>query len=343
MRAIALVLLAAVIVLEGCGGGGGGDAPSPYTPRTVVDTPPAVEPEPPVVVPPVLDIKWQMSPPPECETTATSTGDPDRNFITCEGVPITDLVSYPHSDSTEIAVIEILAIWDSNMTSGDMDFLGPVALVQRELDHANKVFKDSGVHIELHLAGLDAVDVAKGDLRRQYRAFTEGTDEFSEVERWQREQGADYSFLFKRRYDDAIACGVAVLDAVREESGQRRGITQCYQGDTFQSTEASRYYERAGETFVHEMGHLLGLEHDIASATYTPAFSFSYGHLLGESYGTIMSYSDKGVGRFSDPTQYVFIPELNYQVPLGTQAADAVAHLNRVRYYMSQLHERYDR
>jgi len=331
MRAIALVLLAAVIFLEGCGGGGGGDAP--FTPRTVVDIPPAVEPtpepEPPVVVPP----------PPECETTATATGDPDRNYITCDGVPITDLVSYPHSDSTDVAVIEILGLIDLNLTLEDRDGLDHRSFIQRELDYANKVFADSLVYIRLELAGVDGLYVERGDLRVHYKNLTKGLNEFSEVERWQRVAGADYSFLFKKRYDYAIACGVAVLDAVRAESGQRRGMTQCYQGDTFQSTEASRYYERAGETFVHEIGHMLGLEHDIASATYTPAFAFSYGHLLGESYGTIMSCSDKGVGRFSDPTQSVFIPELGYQVPLGTQAADAVAHLNRVRYYMSQLHE----
>jgi hypothetical protein len=308
-----------------------------------VDIPPAVEPEPPAVeIPPELLPSAQMDAPPECGTTATATGDTDRGYITCDGVPITDFVSYPHDDSTDIAIIKMLAVVDLNLTDEDMDGMDHRAFVQRELDHANKVFKDSGVYIELELADVTGVYVADGDLRRQYKHFTEGTEEFYEVERWQKQRFADYSFLFKKRYDDAIACGVAVLDAVRDESGQRRGITQCYQGDTFQSTEASRYFERAAETFVHEIGHMLGLEHDIASATYTPAFSFSYGHLLGESYGTIMSYSDKGVGRFSDPTQYVLLPEMGFAVPLGTQAADAVAHLNRVRYYMSQLHERYD-
>jgi len=340
-----------LLILEGCGGGGGSTATqAPIADIVVPVAPPVVPAPPPTVVEPQEPV--QMSAPPACPTTATATGDPDRNYITCDGIPITDAVDYPVdlNDNYEIAVIEILAIWDSNMTSEDMDFLGPVAFVQRELDHANKVFADSFVYIELRLAGLDAVDVADGDLYRQYRAFTKGTDEFVDVERWQQEQGADFAFLFKKRYDDAWACGVAVLDAARLTSDKRRGITQCYQGDTFNGTSTTRYYERAGETFVHEMGHLLGLEHNIESATNVPVFNFSYGYLLPEfeqdlsdefnGYGTIMSYSDKGTGRFSDPTAYFMIPETGEMVLLGKgQAASAVRHLNRVRYYMSQLWE----
>ena len=346
------LLAAALVGLTACGGGGSSQNPLVPTP---VEVPPVVivEPiEPPVDVPTVPEEPVQMSAPPACPTTATATGDPVRPYITCDGIPITDAVDYPvdHNDNYEIAIIEILAIWDQNMTTAEMDGLDPIAFVQRELDHANKVFADSFVYIELHLAGLDAVDVAEGDLYRHYKHFTQGTKEFSDVERWQREQGADYAFLFKRRPDDAWACGVAVLDAARLTAEKRRGITHCYQGDTFNSTSTTRYYERAGETFVHEIGHLLGLEHNIESATYDPAFTFSYGYLLPEfqldlsdefnGYGTIMSYSDKGTGRFSDPSAYFMIPETGEMVLLGAGGtASAVRHLNRVRYYMSQLHE----
>ena len=334
MRALALVLLVAVIVLEGCGGGG--DAP--FTPRTVVDIPPVVEPAPapePEPEPPVV-----VLPPSECTTTATETGDPNRKYITCDGVPSTHGVSYPYdAGSTAIAVIDILAVVDTALTLEMRKNLLVAEFVQKQFDHANEVFANSAVYIELRLAGVTMVDVQRGDLRRQYKVFTESTWEFSNLDQLQQGAGADYAFLFKAREENAIACGVAVLDAAREEFNHRRGITQCFQGDEFNDTEATRYYERAGETFIHEIGHMLGLEHDSASATFIPIYAFSYGHLLGDSYGTVMSYSDKGAELFSDPDKYFIIPETGHSVALGGRRANAVAHLNRVRYYMSQLHE----
>ena len=95
------------------------------------------------------------------------------------------------------------------------------------------------------------------------------------------------------------------------------------------------------------MGHLFGMEHNIESATLTPLFPFSYGYLLPEyeddktdewnGYGSIMSYSDKPTHKVSDPDATFEIPELGIVVPMGNEEADGVNHLNRVRYYMSQL------
>jgi hypothetical protein len=129
-------------------------------------------------------------------------------------------------------------------------------------------------------------------------------------------------------------------------------VSQCHVGEEFNETTTTRYYERASITFTHEMGHLFGMEHNIESATMTPLFPFSYGYLLPEyeddktdewnGYGTVMSYSDKPTHKMSEPDATFIIPELGIEVLVGSEEADAVAHLNRVRYYMSQLHERYD-
>jgi hypothetical protein len=350
MKSIALVLLVAVIVLEGCGGGGGGDAP--FTPRTVVDIPPVVVEPPPVVVPepPVVVVPElvQMSKPSVCLTVASSTGLSDYPYVTCDGVPTSGDVSYPYdADSTEPALIKVLAVVD---TKTPLKGLTVEEWVEVQFDFANDIYSSSGVHIILQVAGIVEVDVAEGDLLRQYKYFTGSRGEFAGLDEKQDMYEADFAFLFKARADEPWACGVASLAADRSAYKKRRGVSQCHVGEEFNDTETTRYYERASITFTHEMGHLFGMEHNIESATMTPLFPFSYGYLLPEyeddktdewnGYGTVMSYSDKPTHKMSDPDATFIIPELGIEVPVGRyNNADAVRHLNRVRYYMSQLHE----
>ena len=357
----AVVIILTAVLLVGCGGGGGGGGP--YTPRTVVDIPPAVDPgpdpEPPVVVPPVLvpvvppvvepTPREQMSEPSECLTVASATGDSLRSYITCDGIPLAELASYPFDPSnTEIAVITVYAVVDSALDTED---LTDAEYIQKQFDFANAVLANSGVYIELQVAGIWEVDVKAGDLSRQFKVFSRGDSEYNGLDERQLEADADYAFLFKARSADPWACGVATLDAHRELMYHRRGVSQCHVGEEFNQTSVTRYYERASITFVHEMGHLMGLDHNVESATTDPLTKYSYGYLLPEfeldlsdewnGYGTIMSYADKPTYRFSDPSARFTIPETGESVVLGTSRANAVAHLNRVRYYMSQLHERW--
>lgn len=357
----AVIIILTAVLLVSCGGGGGG---SPFTPRTVVDIPPAVEPEPepvphvvipPVVVPPVVPpveepvVLEQMSKPSECLTVASSTGDYLRPYITCDGVPFAELVSYPFDhNNTEIALISVYAVIDSKLDTED---LTDEEYIQKQFDFANEVFANSGVYIVLQVAGIWEVDVRAGDLSRQFKVFSRGDSEYNGLDERQLEADADYAFLFKARAADPWACGVATLDAHRELMYHRRGVSQCHVGEEFNQTSVTRYYERASITFVHEMGHLMGLDHNVESATTDPLTKYSYGYLLPEfeldlsdewnGYGTIMSYADKPTYRFSDPSARFTIPETGEYVVLGTSRANAVAHLNRVRYYMSQLHERW--
>jgi len=353
MRSIALVLFVAVVVLEGCGGGGGS------TPRTVVDIPPVVappivvvpEPEPPVVAPEPEPELVQMSKPSVCLTVASSTGLSDYPYITCDGVPTSGPTSYPFdADNTEPALIRVMAVVDTLLTLEMRKNLSVAEFVQKQFDFANDIFANSGVYIVLQLAGIVEIEVREGDLLRQYNYFTTSRGEFNGLDAVQDENEADFAFLFKARAEEPWACGVASLVNERDDHRVRRGVSQCHVGEEFNDTATTRYYERASITFTHEMGHLFGMEHNVESAVYVPLFPFSYGYLLPEyevdvsdewnGYGTVMSYSDKPTHMVSDPTATFLIPELGIVVPVGrTKDADAVRHLNRVRYYMSQRHE----
>ena len=365
------IFAALVIALAGCGGGGGNnDSTQIIDPPVVVEPPVIVEPpiivEPPVIIEPEFPVfVEQMNEPDACPTDPNGT-DGDYPFSTCDGIPTAADIDYPYTaGNREVAVVDLLAVVDTKLDF-ELEGLTPQEFAQKEIDFANKVYKDSGVDIMIRLVGIETVEVAVGDLYRQSRAFARGQYEFGELDTWMQESGADYAFLFKQIEEEPIACGVAYYTASREDYRYRRGVTQCFRNTVFQDTTTTRYYERAGETFTHEMGHLFGLDHNIESSMVeTPVFQFSYGYLVPgydpmlsdewNGYGTIMSYSDKATGRMSDRDAYFVIPETGQSQALGRElgpfnllglprdpATDAVDHLQRVRWYISQLHETYN-
>jgi predicted Zn-dependent protease len=298
----------------------------------------------------------QMSEPQECNTTATATGDPRYNFVACDGVKQTTPVSFPFDpQQEETAVIDMLVVVDTNLTEEDRDGMTVEEFVDRQVYESNKMYIESGTKTLIRVAGIKMVDVKSGDLYRQYYNFFYGRQEFVGLTTWQNDAGADLAFLFKKIHDEPVACGVASLDAT-EGVDKTRGITQCFHNSVFQENETTRYYERAQETFAHEVGHLMGAAHDAVNANKPGLFEYSFGYNIpGDDpqkdnpdyvgswggYGTIMSYADLSTARFSDYRRHRELyngqsVELGSQDTQQTNNAETIA---RTRYLVSQLHE----
>lgn len=317
----------------------------------------------------------QMEKPEDCPTTATDTGDSRYGYLTCDGVKQKSDVSFPYQDRREHAgraIIDMLIVFDTNITEEDRDGMTVEEFVDKQVFEANHMYMVSGTYTLIRVADIKMIEVAPGDLYRQYDAFFEERYEFNGLSTWQRDAGADLAFLFKKRPEEPIACGVASLDATRGIT-KSRGITQCFHNSVFQEYETTRYYQRAHETFAHEIGHLLGAQHQYKDANSPGLFEYSYGyHLEGYNpqndnpdyqgtyggYGTIMSYADLPTGRFSDYTVscvygddageyagqsvdlgttggcFCVMPEEDKPPP--TNNAETIA---RTRWVMSQLHE----
>ena len=318
----------------------------------------------------------QMTIPQDCPTARTDTGDSRYGYLTCDGVKQKTGVSFPYQPRSEHAgraIIDMLFVVDTALTEEDRDGMTVEEFVDKQIYESNHMYISSGTYTLVRRAGIVMVDVAPGDLYRQYSAFFKERYEFQGLSEWQREAQADLAFLFKKRPEEPIACGVANLDATGGID-KTRGILQCFHNSTFQEYEITRYYQRAHETFAHEIGHLLGAQHEYNDINGSYGlFEYSYGHhLTGYNpqvdnpdyggiyggFGTIMTYADLPTGRFSDYNVRCTFGEgtgeyEGQSVPLGTTGgcfcSDPIEDrppptnnaetILRTRWVMSQLHE----
>ena len=317
----------------------------------------------------------QMSQPEDCPTTASDTGDSRYGYLTCDGVKQRSSVSFPYDpDQHETAVIDMLVVFDTAITEEDRDGMTIEEFVDKQIFESNHMYISSGTKTLVRRAGIKLVEVAPGDLYRQYAAFFNGRYEFNGLDDWQIEAEADIAFLFKKKPENPIACGVANLDATRGID-KTRGITQCFHNSVFQENATTRYYNRAHETFAHEIGHLLGAQHEFEDADTPGIFEYSFGYNLPGpnpqkdnpeyegiygGYGTIMTYADLPTGRFSDYDTNCIFPDdeeageyAGQSVTMGTTGGcwcvlpeeeqppptNNAETIERTRYIMSQLHE----
>ena len=309
----------------------------------------------------------QMEKPADCPTTRSDTGDSRFDYLTCDGIKQKTSVSFPYEPGEGTAIIDMLIVFDSSITEEDRDGMTIEEFVNKQVYELNKLYLESEVNTLVRVSGIQTVEVAPGDLYRQYTAFFNARYEFQGLDTWQREADADIAFLFKKKPEDAIACGVASLDAT-QGLDRTRGITQCFHNSVFQENATTRYYERAHETFAHEVGHLLGAQHEYRDADQPGLFEYSFGYNIEGynaqsgnpdyegiwgGYGTIMSYADLPTGRFSDYNVRREIPETGQSVRLGTMGGcfclepienqppptNNAETIRRTRWLMSQLHE----
>lgn len=209
-------------------------------------------------------------------------------------------VSMANSVADTNTVIDIMVLYTPDLVTR---YGSAQTLVNNLVALSNQAYIDSKVAITLRAVAIQQVNyTVLNDNGDALDALTDSTDSaFANVSSLRAQYGADLVSLV-RPFDQTTAgsCGVGWVSG----GGGRTIITDGSYGFSVVSygkdTHGSSYY-CDNYTFTHELGHNMGSAHDRANSSSSGAYSYSYGYGIEGTFGTIMSYINPTIGKFSSP------------------------------------------
>jgi hypothetical protein len=164
---------------------------------------------------------------------------------------------------------------------------------------ANQGYIDSGINLRLRTVAKRLVNYADANANQTaLNELTNGQGAFASVPAWRQQYGADLVALLRPfNYAKQGNCGQAwVNGAAGSALNPALGFSVVGDG----SDAATRYY-CTDYSLAHELGHNLGSVHDRAHASFPGKHAYSYGYGVYGKFGTVMSYINPVVGKFSNP------------------------------------------
>lgn len=180
--------------------------------------------------------------------------------------------------ATEIVDVLVLYTPDAKSTrnGADMD-----ARISSYIAFANRAYENSQVDMRLRLVGSRQVD-AYG---RVTESNLDSLRRDSTVARLRRETGADLVALvnLRQQVSGGYVCGIGYVPSGNSDSGQ------------FYSNASAVGYSLVGvdcgvNTFVHELGHNMGLGHSHAQNSRGGVWPWARGHGVSGAFSTVMAY-----------------------------------------------------
>lgn len=209
----------------------------------------------------------------ECGGVAESAGHEGGRF---EGERPAVARSDSQRDTRRAPLIDLLVAYDSASTAAVGGKRNIRTIVQHYVDLTNVAFHNSEIEARVRLVDSVEVTLPANVLGNNF-AVLGWLQESSEIASLRASSGADMVGVLSE--NTSRACGVAAM--IYRPGGP--GAGQAF----FESRR------RCGaETFAHEIGHLMGADHDPANASVARGqFIYGRGHLYDGRYRTIMSYT----------------------------------------------------
>lgn len=218
----------------------------------------------------------------------------------------------------ELITIDIMILFTSNKID-----------IESLINKANKIYKDSSVFINLRVVHSEQINYSNDETNSS--TLIKLTSD-SSIKKLRNEKKADLVVLIRPFSLIQQSCGTAWLLGSNNRGSEISKFSD--HGYSVVSNGFDCSYFCSDYTFIHELGHNMGLVHDMKNSTSSGAFSFSYGFGIEKKFGTIMSYINPRIGRFSSQEQICVdnIPcGIFWASSSSSYQTDNVKSLNRVR------------
>jgi hypothetical protein len=241
----------------------------------------------------------------ELDPGAFPTDDPQLDDLHFEVLEAPDayigdqLVSTADAAVTGTPVtIDVMVVWTPAAEAASGGRAAMESLALNSVANANLVYRNSGVNAQLNLVHATQVDWVETptSITTDLTAIRSvGDGKLEEVHALRTQYGADVVSLFGEGYRNSGACGVGGLMST---------VSTSFASYAFNVVD--RTCAVGNLSFVHEVGHNQGLQHDPANATTAPSYTYAYGYQDPSGlFRTVMAYGGAvRIAYMSSPTNF---------------------------------------